>query len=178
MSAQAFGLIEVVGYALAAVFAVAAGAYYATHHVREVRGELTGATARAAIQEMRERGVSRLAGGALATPGDGAAPSEVPSGSLHVRFFGTGGTGVTRKAVVAEGAAGQTQRTSSESGTTLLSDAAAPPSESGTTLLSDAAAPPSEYGTTLLSDAAGGAPDSESMTTLLGGERPDGSDGR
>ena len=130
MSVQAFGMVEMVGYAVAVVLAIAAVAYFVTHHIREVRGELTGATARAAIQEMREEGVSRFAAGALATPswrGGALGSAEAPSGSLHVRFFGRRTTGMTDA---------QAEEPSSESDTTLLSQAAdASGSESMTTLL-------------------------------------------
>lgn len=168
MSVQAFGMVEMVGYAVAVVLAIAAVAYFVTHHVREVRGELTGATARAAIQEMREEGVSRFAAGALATPswrGGALGFAEAPSGSLHVRFFGRRTTGMT---------GAQAEEPPSESDTTLLEDVPEMPKGQARTRATEtvpAQAPkaPSESDTTLLSQAAG-APGSESMTTLLGGE--------
>lgn len=168
MSEQAFGMVEMAGYALAVVLVVAAIVYFVTHHIREVRGELTGATARAAIQEMREKGVSHLAAAALATPGEGSPGStEAPSGTLHVRFFGRRTTGMAGTA--GKGGTGvQALDAPSEAGTTLLEDVAVEPGcKTGERIVQDS----SEAGTVLLHS--GDSMDSESMTTLLGGEDGD-----
>jgi hypothetical protein len=176
MSSQTFGMIEIVGYATAVVLAAATLAYFFVHHIREVRGELTGATARAAIEEMRTDGVSRFAAGALASQGEGADVQDASTGgSLRVRFFGGGATGSTR---IATGKAGDTGKTRPATGKTssarktgsvghaMTTGAENPePSEVGTTLLSPDSQIPSEIGTTLLSADPQGL--SDIQTTLL-----------
>ena len=147
MTADAYGLMATVGFALAAIIAVATTIFFFLGHVRDARDELTGRTQQRALAELRAGSVarSRFFGAGQASHGSGAFAGE-GSGSLHVRSW-----------VSSEAA---TSPASSELGPTLLSDggktesAATPGSEEGTTLLGaarDTAAPaPSEAGTTLL----------------------------
>lgn len=154
MNADLFGVIAVVGFGLAVVFAVAAAAYGVTHHVREVRDELTGRAAARAIEELRS-GHRAMGAPVSAAPG-GRAPG-VQSGSLQVRHGATSipltaeaPTAVreSKAALGDDGAEGD----SSEAGTTLLGAIAKEgASELGTTLLAGkGSAPVSEAGTTLL----------------------------
>ncbi|EEA91162.1 hypothetical protein [Collinsella stercoris] len=172
MNADLFGVIAVVGFGLAVVFAVAAAAYGVTHHVREVRDELTGRAAARAIEELRS-GHRAMGAPVSAAPG-GRAPG-VQSGSLQVRHGATSipltaeaPTAVreSKAALGDDGAEGD----SSEAGTTLLGAIAKEgASELGTTLLAGkGSAPVSEAGTTLLG-ADEPATASEEHTTLLQG---------
>lgn len=172
MNADLFGVIAVVGFGLAVVFAVAAAAYGVTHHVREVRDELTGRAAARAIEELRS-GHRAMGAPVSAAPG-GRAPG-VQSGSLQVRHGATSipltaeaPTAVreSKAALGDDGAEGD----SSEVGTTLLGAIAKEgASELGTTLLAGkGSAPVSEAGTTLLG-ADEPATASEEHTTLLQG---------
>lgn len=172
MNADLFGVIAVVGFGLAVVFAVAAAAYGVTHHVREVRDELTGRAAARAIEELRS-GHRAMGAPVSAAPG-GRAPG-VQSGSLQVRHGATSipltaeaPTAVreSKAALGDDGAEGD----SSEAGTTLLGAIAKEGvSELGTTLLAGkGSAPASEAGTTLLG-AEEPATASEEHTTLLQG---------
>lgn len=172
MNADLFGVIAVVGFGLAVVFAVAAAAYGVTHHVREVRDELTGRAAARAIEELRS-GHRAMGAPVSAEPG-GRAPG-VQSGSLQVRHGATSipltaeaPTAVreSKAALGDDGAEGD----SSEAGTTLLGAIAKEgASELGTTLLAGkGSAPVSEAGTTLLG-ADEPATASEEHTTLLQG---------
>lgn len=172
MNADLFGVIAVVGFGLAVVFAVAAAAYGVTHHVREVRDELTGRAVARAIEELRS-GHRAMGAPVSAAPG-GRAPG-VQSGSLQVRHGATSipltaeaPTAVreSKAALGDDGAEGD----SSEAGTTLLGAIAKEgASELGTTLLAGkGSAPVSEAGTTLLG-ADEPATASEEHTTLLQG---------
>lgn len=174
MNADLFGVIAVVGFGLAVVFAVAAAAYGVTHHVREVRDELTGRAAARAIEELRS-GHRAMGAPVSAAPG-GRAPG-VQSGSLQVRHGATSipltaeaPTAVreSKAALGDDGAEGD----SSEAGTTLLAGkGSAPVSEAGTTLLgADEPATASEEHTTLLQGLASaqGEPASEFVTARLG----------
>lgn len=181
MDANAFGTLEIAGYALAAVCAIAAVVVFFTQHIREVRDEMTGRAAVRAIEELRagRTGVARvLSAGKRGGAGQGvpgarhSAGSARTSGSLHVRMM-------------ADDAAETEHMEESELGTTLLraedpaqqpastgTGAAAEESEAGTTLLggkgpSDEEAP-SEAGTTLLKNDE----PSEAGTSLLGDDEP------
>lgn len=172
MNADLFGVIAVVGFGLAVVFAVAAAAYGVTHHVREVRDELTGRAAARAIEELRS---GHRAMGAPVSAAPGCRAPGVQSGSLQVRHGATSipltaeaPTAVreSKAALGDDGAEGD----SSEAGTTLLGAIAKEgASELGTTLLAGkGSAPVSEAGTTLLG-ADEPATASEERTTLLQG---------
>lgn len=190
MNADLFGVIAVVGFGLAVVFAVAAAAYGVTHHVREVRDELTGRAAARAIEELRS-GHRAMGAPVSAAPG-GRAPG-VQSGSLQVRHGATSipltaeaPTAVreSKAALGDDGAEGDsseagttllgaiTKEGASELGTTLLAGkGSAPVSEAGTTLLgADEPATASEEHTTLLQGLASaqGEPASEFVTARLG----------
>lgn len=170
MNADLFGVIAVVGFGLAVVFAVAAAAYGVTHHVREVRDELTGRAAARAIEELRS---GHRAMSAAASAASGGRVPGVQSGSLQVRHGATSipltaeaPTAVreSKAALSDDGAEGD----SSEAGTTLLGAIGKKGvSESGTA----AEEGTSELGTTLLAGK-GSAPASEAGTTLLGAEEP------
>lgn len=147
MSADAYGLVATVGFALAAISAVATTIFFFLGHVRDARDELTGRTQQRALAELRAGSVARsrfFAAGQ--TPYGRGLSAEEGSGSLHVRSWAS-----------SEAA---TSPAPSEMGTTLLSEeghaepGATTGSEAGTTLL-DAAQPtatpaPSEAATTLL----------------------------
>lgn len=200
MGAETYGMIATAGYALALALAAAAIVMFFVLHIREVRDELTGKSARRAIEEMREgrRGTIRVAGAAaVGASGAGTAVPGEGSGSLHVREVAargekTGATGRRRS-----GRTGSTVASRPHAGTTASVGAPAPAaaaSEAGTTLLAgdapagdtaaaDAPEGGSEAGTTLLSKGAGAhedpaaasAPgDSEAGTTLLSGDAPAG----
>lgn len=162
-----FGMIATIGYALAAVFALLAVAYYFLRHVRAVRDELTGRTAQREIADMRagRRGHTWLGSASSAAVDTGAvsiSTNHEKSGSLHVRNVEASTNVVVPTADVR-----------SEQGTTLLgvtaSDSAA--TEAGTTLLG--ASKSTETGTTLLGvseEATVPAETSETSTTLLSSE--------
>lgn len=185
MDANAFGALEIAGYAIAVVCAIAAAVVFFTQHISEVRDEMTGRAAARAIEELRagRTGAARVpSAGKRGGGADRGVPgarrsvgSARTSGSLHVRMM-------------ADDAAETERMEESELGTTLLragdpaqrpaatgADAAAEESEAGTTLLDGgkfADEPddePSEAGTTLLGDDER----SEAGTTLLtrGGAR-------
>ncbi len=184
MDANAFGALEIAGYAIAIVCAIAAAVVFFTQHIREVRDEMTGRAAARAIEELRagRTGAARVPSAGKRGGADRGVPgarrsvgSARTSGSLHVRMM-------------ADDAAETERMEESELGTTLLragdptqrpaatgADAAAEESEAGTTLLDGgkfADEPddePSEAGTTLLGDDER----SEAGTTLLtkGGAR-------
>lgn len=155
MNVGIWSALEASGYALAMVFAIAAAVVFFTKHVREVRDEMTGRTAKRAIEEMRSGGGGifravasmRFADGGHAERGDesGRFPGRAErvrrtrartSGSLRVRF--------SKDSVDAEKTArveGRMRDVASEAGTTLLAADAAEErarkdaSEAGTTLL-------------------------------------------
>lgn len=183
MAPEMFGVIAVIGFGLAAVLAIVAAAYGATHHVRSVHDELTGRAAQRAIDAMRE---GRSSVPALAV--QQGSRGDVQSGSLRLREVNSRDRrpfAASSTLPVASDATPQREEVlESESGTTLLDTVApsgcAPDSEAGTTLLSSGVpsassliAPESE--TTLLArDAPVVAPadGSESETTLLGTGAP------
>ena len=178
MSADAFGFIEVAGYAFAVVLLIAATVFYFTQHIREVRDEMTGRTSARAIDELRAgRAGARRSSPDVREMGKGSkssghASASEASGSLHVRKISAGAPLPSKKTAVPAAPVEP-----SEAGTTLLgsdstesgagarpgSTGAVPASETSTTLLSgepglepSAMGPvesaPSEAGTTLLSD--------------------------
>lgn len=59
MSTEAFGMLAVIAYSLAAVFAVVAVIVFFTQHIRQVHDDLTGRTAQRAIADLRSGSVSR-----------------------------------------------------------------------------------------------------------------------
>lgn len=174
MGAETYGMIATAGYALALALAAAAIVMFFVLHIREVRDELTGKSARRAIEEMREgrRGTIRVAGAAaVGASGAGTAVPGEGSGSLHVREVAargekTGATGRRRS-----GRTGSTVASRPHAGTTASVGAPAPAaaaSEAGTTLLSKGAGAHED-------PAAASAPgDSEAGTTLLSGDAPAG----
>ena len=89
MTEESFGLIATIGFTCAFVCAVVAIVMFFVLHIREVRDELTGASARRSIAQMREgrRGVLRV--GDVTVSGGTAVAARaagVASGSLHVRM--------------------------------------------------------------------------------------------
>lgn len=181
MTSETFGVIAVIGFGFAVVFAIAAAVYGVKCHVRSVHDELTGRSAQRAIDAMRE---GRGSVPALAV--QQGVRGDVQSGSLRLREVNSH----DRKPFAASSTLSVASDASpcgegaleSEAGTTLLdsvaSSGAAFDSEAGTTLLSQGeqgASPaiPSEAETSLLAQGAShGAPgvESESETTLLGSE--------
>lgn len=95
MSAEAFGMMAIICYSLAAVLVVIAIILYFVQHIRSVRDDLTGRTAQRAIAELREGTANRskFFGGeerGAAAKGQGKrrrGMQEVPSGSLRLRHF-------------------------------------------------------------------------------------------
>ena len=129
MGAETYGMIATAGYALALALAAAAIVMFFVLHIREVRDELTGKSARRAIEEMREgrRGTIRVAGAAaVGASGAGTAVPGEGSGSLHVREVAargekTGATGRRRS-----GRTGSTVASRPHAGTTASVGAPAP----------------------------------------------------
>lgn len=183
MAPETFGVIAVIGFGFAVVFAIAAAVYGVKCHVRSVHDELTGRAAQRAIDAMRE---GRGSVPALAV--QQGVRGDVQSGSLRLREVNSRDRkpfAASSTLPVASDATLQGERAlESEAGTTLLdavaSSGGAPNSEAGTTLLSSGVPSASfsiaaESETTLLAqDAPCAAPadGSESETTLLGTGAP------
>lgn len=173
MSVDTFNAIAVAGYALAIVFALAAVVVYFTKHVHEVHDELTGRTARAAIEQLRAGGVHRSAG-ALAVAGSGGPTAgEVGSGSLHVRKVEARRHHTSEVARRHTGVTGGHVAVATKA--TGPKPAAAPASEAMTTAFqpSQAQSTPDSEGMTTVFEAPASQPQgtsaSEAMTTTLGG---------
>lgn len=183
MAPETFGVIAVIGFGFAVVFAIAAAVYGVKRHVRSVHDELTGRSAQRAIDAMRE-GCDSVP--ALAV--QQGVRGDVQSGSLRLREVNSRDRkpfAASSTLSVASDATLQGEVTlESEAGTTLLdavaSSGGTPDSEAGTTLLSSGVPSASfsiaaESETTLLAqDAPCAAPadGSESETTLLGTGAP------
>ena len=181
MAPEAFGVIAVIGFGFDAVLAIAAAVYGVTHHVRDVRDELTGRAAQRAIDAMREgRGSVPVLAVRQGVRGD------VQSGSLRLREVNSRDrkpfAASSTLSVASDASSCGEEALESEAGTTSLdsvaSSGAALDSEAGTTLLSQgergaSSAIPSEAETSLLAQGASHAApgvESESETTLLGSE--------
>lgn len=175
MAPETFGVIAVIGFGFAVVFAIAAAVYGVKRHVRSVHDELTGRAAQRAIDAMRE-GRSSVPALGVQQGGRG----DVQSGSLRLREVNSRDHKsfvASSTLSVASDATLQGEVTlESEAGTTLLDTVASsggtPDSEAGTTLLvqdAPCAAPAddSESKTTLLDPGAPSIAASESETTLL-----------
>lgn len=195
MSAEAWGILAVVGYSLAGVLAVIALIWFFTQNIRQVRSDLTGRTAQRAIAELRsgegnrsrffggeDRGAAARVAGALGVEGG----DESESGNLKLRFFSshkgsTGKTGRTKSGHLKSGSlfgSGKLQKghTGQVVAPAASGEAAeANASESSTTLLGvgqtgeTASMEEAEGSTTLLGaqQPAASAASSESSTTLL-----------
>lgn len=179
MTAEAFGMMATVGYALAAVFAALSVAIYITQHIKQVRDDLTGRTAERAIARLRDGSASRsrfFGGESRAASSKDAAARRAPgegSGSLRLRRVDVGAPEKPTGAVAAEEAA---TTMLSSSGTDAIGEA-----ESATTLLSPAADATAEGGEkapetpAATGEASGRANDegSEAATTLLSAAEDD-----
>ena len=156
MAPETFGVIAVIGFGFAVVFAIAAAVYGVKRHVRSVHDELTGRAAQRAIDAMRE---GRGSVPALAV--QQGVRGDVQSGSLRLREVNSRDRkpfAVSSTLSVASDATLQGEVTlESEAGTTLLvqdAPCAAPADDS-------------ESKTTLLGPGAPSIAASESETTLL-----------
>lgn len=202
MDAEAFGVVAVVGYVFAAIFAVIAVTLFFTLHIRSVRDDLTGRTAERAIADLREgRGNrSRFFGGEeRGSAARSGAKSRVSvkgdSGSLKLRRHSsgeepadaTGATGAVVEDFALTTAIGA-DAPEAEGSTTLLGDETAADSapasahttpDSAPARTSRAAAPDEDASATTMLGAADTAATDEgtSATTLLGsstaGDDPD-----
>ncbi|MBE6468991.1 MAG: hypothetical protein E7001_03295 [Coriobacteriaceae bacterium] len=160
MDSEVFGIMAVAGYSLAAVCALATAVYGATHRIREVRDELTGAAARRTIEGLRSGRdlVSASGWGSL----EGRRGPAAEDGPMRLR------RGERDEPAPSPSLVGDAP---SEGFTSLMPSEGEPSaSEMGTSLLGGVASVFSEEGTSLLSGGeAAEAPASESLTTLLGG---------
>lgn len=157
MDAEAFGVVAVVGYVFAAIFAVIAVILFFTLRIRSVRDDLTGRTAERAIADLREgRGSrSRFFGGEeRGSAARSGAKSRVSvkgdSGSLKLRRHSSG-----EEPSDATGATGA-----------VVEDFAL------TTAIGGEAAPGAEGSTTLLGDEAAGGASADSPRTVPAGDAP------
>lgn len=201
MDAEAFGVVAVVGYVFAAIFAVIAVILFFTLHIRSVRDDLTGRTAERAIADLREgRGNrSRFFGGEeRGSAARSGAKSRVSvkgdSGILKLRRHSsgeepadaTGATGAVVEDFALTTAIGA-DAPEAEGSTTLLGDEAtdmSAPADSPRTApageaparTSRAAAPDEDASATTMLGATDAAATDEgaSATTLLGSSAADG----
>ena len=195
MDAEAFGVVAVVGYVFAAIFAAVAVILFFTLHIRSVRDDLTGRTAERAIADLREgRGNrSRFFGGEeRGSAARSGAKSRVSvkgdSGSLKLRRHSsgeepsdaTGATGAVVEDFALTTAIGGDGAPEPEGSTTLLGDEAAAgartASDAAPARIPRAAAPDEGASATTMLGAADAAATDEgaSATTLLGSSAADG----
>lgn len=138
MNAETFGLIAVIGYSLAGVFAVVSVIIFVTQHIRQVRNDLTGRTAARAIAQLRA--------------GEGARTHVSEWNALKEQRKRGGGEGSAHESgslklrrISSKKASTTTPMSAAEASTTYLSDA----QKASTTTPMNAA----EASTTYLSDA-------------------------